>query len=208
MSIERRLFKMCELRVTDAGAGKRKISGYAAVFDVKSDLLGGWFEEVIRPGAFTNTLRTADVRCLFNHDPNLVLGRNKANTLTIREDGKGLFMECELPNTQLAKDLAESIDRRDVSQQSFAFKTLKDRWTYSDDYKEPAFRELLEVELFDVSPVTYPAYTQTDVGVRSFDLGDLKRMETEREKFLSHVRNLNPDQDAWRRLAIAEMEAA
>ena len=203
-NIERRIFKTSDLRVADA-AGKRTISGYAAVFDEKSDLLGGWFTEVIRPGAFTATLRTADVRCLFNHDPNLVLGRNKAATLTLREDSRGLFMECELPDTTLAKDLAESIRRKDVNQQSFAFRTVKDRWTYSDDYKEPAFRELLEVELYDVSPVTYPAYQGTDVGVRSVELGDESRLKAERSKFLDHVRLRNPDQDVWRRLEVAEM---
>ncbi len=204
--IERRLVMKSELRVDGAVGGKRTISGYAAVFNTESERLGGWFVEVIRPGAFTNTLKTADVRCLFNHDPNHVLGRTASGTLTLREDQRGLFMECTLPDTQTARDLAESIGRKDVSQQSFAFRTVKDRWTYSDDPAKPAFRELLEAELFDVSPVTYPAYQDTDVGVRSIELGDDNRLAEERKKFIEHVRGLAPDEDVFRRMAIAELE--
>ena len=81
-SLERRIARVgCELRAEDAG-GKKVLRGYSAVFDQESDTLGGWFVEIIRPGAFDEVLRNKpDVRCLFNHDPNQVLGRTAAGTL-------------------------------------------------------------------------------------------------------------------------------
>lgn len=205
MSIVRRLLKVSELRVSDGANGKKTISGYAAVFDQRSELLYDWFEEIIRPGAFTKTLANADVRCLFNHNPDVVLGRTSAQTLRLREDTRGLYMECDLPDTTAAKDLAESIRRKDVSQQSFAFRVATQRWTYDKDPDKPALRELLEVELFDVSPVTYPAYPQTDVGIRSQDLGD-EDLRAERQQYMDHVGAI--DQDRLRMLRLAEAESA
>jgi HK97 family phage prohead protease len=157
---ERRAFPI-ELRVE--GDEKPKIRGYAAVFNKMSDNLGG-FREKIAPGAFKRTLNNADVRALFNHDPNVVLGRTGAGTLTLREDDKGLWMEIEPPDTADARDLMTLIERGDVDQASFAFRVLKDTWK-NEESKEP-IRTLDEVQLFDVSPVTYPAYPQTSVDVR------------------------------------------
>ncbi len=152
---------LSELRASDDEV--RKIGGYAALFNATSDDL--YFgEETIEPGAFTKTLKEADVRALWNHDTNFVLGRNKAKTLTLREDDKGLFYEALTPDTTWARDLAVSIDRGDVTQSSFGFRTIRDEWHQVDDVNT---RRILEVELFDVSPVTFPAYPQTDVAVRS-----------------------------------------
>lgn len=162
----RRIDARLEVRADGAGAGEKVvIEGYGALFDKEADLY--WFREVIRPGAFTTTLKDADVRALFNHDPNFVLGRNKSGTLRLREDTRGLRYDFDPPATAAAKDVVELIRRGDVTQSSFGFRTLKDRWTFSDNPNEPALRELLEVELFDVSPVTFPAYPDTVVGVRS-----------------------------------------
>jgi hypothetical protein len=164
--VQQRLFKFTELRVADIG-GKKILQGYSALYDSWSETLGGYFREIIRPGAFANALRNSDVRCLFNHDSNVVLGRSKPGTLKLIEDSRGLRMECDLPNTQAATDLRESINRGDIDGQSFSFTTKQDRWTFSNDSKKPAERELLEVEeLFDVGPVTWPAYPETTVGVR------------------------------------------
>jgi len=144
---------------------KSKIKGHAAVFDKLSEDLGG-FREKIASGAFAKTIKKSDIRALFNHDPNYVLGRNKAGTLTLEEDEKGLAIEIDPPDTSYAKDLMVSIERGDITQMSFAFKTIKDSWANQD--KKESIRTLEEVDLFDVSPVTYPAYPQTDVKVRSF----------------------------------------
>lgn len=160
--MERRAFTVTELRVADTEGNPAKITGYAAVFNSLSVDLGG-FVERIRPGAFAKTIKSADVRALWNHDPNYVLGRTKSGTLKLEEDSKGLKIEIEPPDTQWAKDLVTSIKRGDVDQMSFGFRAITDEWT-KDGGKQ--IRELIEVELFDVSPVTYPAYPKTKVAAR------------------------------------------
>lgn len=165
---EYRMLQLTELRV-EGNAEEPKIVGYAAVFDQWSEDLGG-FREIIRAGAFTKTLKDgADVRALFNHDPNFVLGRSKSGTLDVSEDKKGLAIKIDPPTTQLIRDLVIApIQRGDINQMSFAFRTVKDSWQRPDpaNGRPLAERELLEVKLYDVSPVTYPAYPQTSVAVR------------------------------------------
>lgn len=151
-----------EVRSASEGE-KLKFSGYAARFDSLSENLGG-FREKIRIGAFSNAVKTDDVRALFNHNQNYVLGRTSAGTLTLREDTNGLWFEVEAPNTQWAKDLHESVKRGDINQCSFAFVTKKDDWK---DEGDTLVRELIEVGLRDVSIVTNPAYVQTFVQARS-----------------------------------------
>jgi len=149
-----------------ASGRRMRIAGHAAVFDSTSQDLGG-FVERIAPGAFRKTLREADVRALFNHDPNLVLGRTGAGTLRLAEDRSGLAYEVELPDTTVGRDLAVSIERGDVTQSSFGFRAIADRWTRTED--GTPLRTLTEVSLHngDVSPVTFPAYLATDVATRA-----------------------------------------
>lgn len=143
-----------------------KISGHAAVFDQLSlDL--GFFRERIAPGAFSDTLN-ADVRALFNHDPNFVLGRTENDTLKLSEDSIGLKMEITPPDTSWAHDLITSIERRDIDQASFGFRVLKQSWE-EDIEKDELIRTLEKVELFDVSVVTFPAFPQTDVQIRAIE---------------------------------------
>ena len=156
--LERRYVK-AEMRIDQDGS----IEGYAAVFDQWSEDLG-YFKERIKPGAFRKTIKEADVRALFNHDPNYVLGRNIAETLELAEDKKGLQFRVDPPDTQWAKDLYTSVKRGDIDQASFGFAAIKDEWDHNSD---PIERELIEVRLFDVSVVTYPAYKQTKVTARS-----------------------------------------
>lgn len=153
--------EMLEVRADD---GKRKIAGYAAVFEQLSEPLYGGFREKIARGAFKKTLREADVRALWNHDPNYVLGRTKSGTLKLREDDRGLVIEIDPPDTQWARDLMTSIERGDIDQMSFGFRVVKDDWERKPD--GTIIRILKEVQLFDVSPVTFPAYPQTSVQVR------------------------------------------
>ncbi len=161
--IERRAV-VSELRVEIADNKKPKIRGHAAVFDQKSEDLGG-FREIIKPGAFRKTLRDkSDVRALWNHDANYVLGRTKSGTLALKEDKEGLAVDIDPPETSWAADLMRSIERGDVDQMSFAFRAVRQTWDDSDP--KNILRELEEVQLFDVSPVTYPAYPQTSVSVR------------------------------------------
>ena len=147
----------------DDGSGALRFEGYAALFNSWSQDLGG-FREQIAPGAFTKSLTADDVRALMNHDPNYVLGRNRSGTLVLTEDERGLRFELTAPDTQWARDLAESVKRGDIDQCSFGFQTVRDDWRTADGIDE---RTLLEVRLFDVSIVTYPAYPETSANVRS-----------------------------------------
>lgn len=159
--MERRTFPCSELRVGSGESGKRVIRGHAAVFNLRSGDLGG-FREVIAPGAFARSIREDDIRALFNHDAGVILGRNRAGTLRLREDTRGLLTEIEPPDTQAARDVMALIERGDVSQMSFAFRTRKDEWKIEDGI---TVRTLRDVQVYDVSPVTFPAYPDTDVSV-------------------------------------------
>ena len=143
-----------------AEEGKRIIEGHAAVFDAPAEIYG--FTEVIRKGAFLDSIGRDDVRCLLNHDANYVLGRTKSGTLKLSEDKIGLKIENDPPNTQWANDLIISMERGDIDQMSFGFTVENEKWSTKDG-KE--IREILKANLFDVSPVTYPAYKETDVQV-------------------------------------------
>jgi uncharacterized protein len=164
-NIERRNFMATELRTITDGDDTRRIVGYAAVFNTLSDDLG-WFREKIDPGAFKETIGQDDVRALWNHDSNYVLGRNKAGTLALSEDDHGLQIDVTPPDAQWARDLMTSIDRGDVDQMSFGFETISDRWETVDKVE---IRTLVKVRLYDVSPVTFPAYPDTEVGLRSLE---------------------------------------
>ncbi len=152
-----------EIRAHKAEGGPIRLVGHAAVFNRLSEDLGG-FRESVAPGAFAGSL-TGDVRALFNHSSDIILGRTNAGTLRLAEDSVGLAVEIDLPETRAAQDLAESIDRGDVDQMSFGFRVITDKWTRLKN--GDITRELQDVTLFDVSPVVFPAYPQTDIGLRS-----------------------------------------
>lgn len=160
------MLPLTELRIRNEESGKRIIEGHAAVFDSWSETLGGMFpfKEIVRQGAFAESIQKDDILALFNHDPNYVLGRNKAGTLELTEDEVGLCVRILPPDTGWARDLQTSIDRGDISQMSIGFVVEEDEWSTANGIDT---RELKRVQLFDVSPVTYPAYTATDVGVRA-----------------------------------------
>jgi uncharacterized protein len=161
------------------------ISGYAAVFNSKTSI-GDYFEEVIMPGAFSRSIATnSDIRALFNHDWNNVLGRTKSGTLRLSEDDRGLKFDVELPNTSLAKDLVESMTRGDINQCSFGFFATEETWDYS---VEPVLRTIHEVELFEISVVSIPAYDDTEVAlVRSKEIDKTVEM---RIKLLNQIKGV------------------
>jgi len=162
--IERRSNPNCELRAVDADVPT--IAGYAAVFDSLSEPLGG-YREMIARGAFAKTLsETPDIRALWNHDTNIVLGRVSAGTLRVWEDDKGLAIEITPPDTQWGRDIYQSIKRGDVNQMSFAFQPIIDSWRKVDGDLD--IRTLIEVKLREVSPVTFPAYTDTTIEARAW----------------------------------------
>lgn len=166
MTTERRAMPLLpELR---EDAGKPVITGYAARFNSFTMIGGkryGW-REVVRPGAFTRALAEDDVRALFNHDVNQLLGRKSAGTLRLAQDEQGLRYEIDPPDTETGRSVVQLLRRKDLSGSSFGFSVRKDAWTIGQD-GEPDQRELLDVALYDVGPVTFPAYEEADATVRS-----------------------------------------
>lgn len=162
MKLEKRIFKG-ELRIVRRDNEPPQIVGNSAVFETLSDDLGG-FREKIERGAFKDAIK-GDVRALFNHDPNMVLGRTTAGTLELEETRDGLAMTVTPPDTQVARDLMTSIERGDITGQSFSFETEVDEWESVEN--GPDIRTLKKIRaVFDVGPVTFPAYPDTDVAIR------------------------------------------
>lgn len=148
---------------TLAAAGK-KLHGYAAVFACESADLGG-FTEVVRAGAFSRSLASGkNVRALWQHNGDALLGTTQARTLRLAEDTRGLKFELDLPDTSHGRDLAVLVERGDVSGCSFGFRTNEDRWE-----KRGAgwLRELIAVDLQEITLTHEPAYPDTGVALRS-----------------------------------------
>lgn len=150
-----------EYRADSSGNGT--VVGYASVYDQRYET--DWMVEIIKPGAFKRALsEKQDVRALIDHDSTLVLGRTRSGTLTLKDDQRGLYTETALPDTTYAKDLREKMTRGDVDGMSFGFIATDQVWGERDG---KFYREILDVDLFDISVVTYPAYTATSAQLRS-----------------------------------------
>lgn len=160
--IERRINEATHLEVR-ADEDSPRLVGYAAVFNSMSEDLGG-FRETIAQGAFDRSL-SGDIRALWNHNTDNVIGRTTAGTLVLREDERGLYTEIYPPAS--AEGYLESVRRGDVSQMSFGFRVNEDVVEESEDGL--LIRRLLDVELMEVSPVAFPAYPQTSIDARSLD---------------------------------------
>lgn len=181
MTLERRaLTRPPELRADDTG---KVAKGYAALFNAKTDI-GGYFIESIAPGAFTETLRTSDVRALIDHDTGRVIGRSSAKTLRLEEDGTGLSVEIDLPDTSDGRDLAVQLDRGDISGMSFGFRVTHDEW---DESGKVPVRTIHKVDLYEVSAVAFPAYDDTSIALRSLDDS---RKELKRKNFSAAAHRL------------------
>jgi HK97 family phage prohead protease len=177
--IERRA--AIELRA--AGGKTPRLQGYAAVFDSPSQDLGG-FIEVVKPGAFTRTLKTdRDPLALVQHMPQLVLGRRSAGTLRLSQDSRGLAFDIDVPNTTAAHDLLVSVERGDIRGASFAFSVPKGGDAWREDGGK-MIRTLTDVDLHEITVTANPAYTDTTVALRAlnglarsypFRLGALRR---------------------------------
>lgn len=157
---------MLEIRSHGTLTAKGKtLSGYAAVFNSEANL--GDFQELIRPGAFAKSLATgSNVRALYHHQGDALLGTTRGNTLQLREDSHGLAFTLALPDTTHGRDLAILVDRGDVSGCSFGFRVAPggDRW---EQRGAQLVRELLAVELMEVTLTADPAYQDTTVAMRS-----------------------------------------
>lgn len=154
-----------EFKTREEGENKY-ISGYFAVFNQETELWDGAFEK-IASGAFDNSLKNDDIRCLFNHNHDIVLGRTANKTLTLRVDAHGLWGEVLINNADSeAVNAYERIKRGDITGCSFGFETISEEFT--DRGNNVLFTET-EVKLYEVSPCTFPAYPQTEIQARKAD---------------------------------------
>jgi len=176
---EIRVYNMQQSEVKDGNY----VFGYAALFNSMSEEFFGMWREVIDPGAFDNA-DISDVRALFNHDNNLLLARTKSGTLDLEIDANGLKYEFEAPNTSYGKDLVELMRRGDVTQSSFGFTIAKDGEYWEERSGEMPIRHITRIEkLYDVSPVTYPAYPDTTVAMRNLEMIQQLATRTENKQY-------------------------
>jgi HK97 family phage prohead protease len=164
------------------------IEGYFSVFNTNYDLWPGASESVA-PGAFSKTLG-GDIRALIDHETRLVLGRNKAGTLELKEDSHGLWGRVSINrNDQDAMNLYERVKRRDVDQCSFGFEIVKEDTEIREDGS--VHWTIREVKLYEVSVVTFPAYEETSVSARKKEFADIQRRKTEawRETMQKKIRS-------------------
>ena len=157
---ERRFMAAGDAEIRTADDGPAQLVAYAARFDRESVDMG--FIETIRPGAFTNALKVSDIRGLKNHNPDLLLGRVTAGTMTVGEDERGLKYDIALPDTTTGNDTAEEIRRGDITGSSFSFRLADDgdQWEERDGKYYRTITDFAQV--FDVGPVTFPAYPATN----------------------------------------------
>ena len=168
-----------QFEVREAEGGNPHISGYFSVFDSNYEIAPG-MSESIAPGAFSRTLGN-DIRALVNHDTTLVLGRNTAGTLELKEDSHGLWGDIQInPNDQDAMNLYERVKRGDVDQCSFGFEIVSEETDFRDDGS--IHWRITEVNLFEVSVCTFPAYEATSVSAREAQRDALKAKRLEEIK--------------------------
>lgn len=171
---ERRHFTAAELRIKPENAPPGSIgtlSGYALKYNSLSQDLGG-FVEVLRPGCFAESLKTADVRCLIDHNSERLIGRTGSKTLRLADDATGLAFDDDLPDVTYARDLKIVVDRRDKDGMSFGFLCDEAEWSIwpGDPTGETYLRTIVRARLIEISCVTFPAYLDTSAAIRSRDL--------------------------------------
>ena len=204
MKIERR-FVTHEFRLSEPDEAPT-IAGYAAVFD--SPASNGLWTETLDPHCFDNVLASnPDVRALWNHNADFVLGRTTANTLTLSLDARGLNYKVDPPNTTVANDLMISMRRKDVTGSSFGFIVLRDQWTDNPDGS--ITRRILEIDqLLDVSPVTYPFYGKTSAQLRSLPESVPAEVRSRLEQVSKHAPPLIDPDHEWRANTLVRLQLA
>lgn len=153
------------------------IEGYFAVFDSNYDIWPGASESIAQ-GAFSNSLETDDIRALTNHNTDLVLGRTRAGTLTLREDTHGLWGSIRInPKDTDATNTRERVLRGDVSQCSIGFDIIREDTEFREDGS--VHWTIREIKLYEVSVCTFPAYTETNVNARKRDLEEIQKRKAQ-----------------------------
>jgi len=170
MPVEHRVLEIEEIEIRASGESQeqRFVSGVGIVYNKEVEIWPG-FREKIRNGAFSDTLKSgAEVKSFFNHDPNQVLATTKSNpALTIEDTDKGMRFEAPIPPTTYGKDLEINLDRKNVRGASFSFSVDDEGDIVTRDEKGVYHREIVKATIYEIGPVTNPAYPQTKVGLRS-----------------------------------------
>lgn len=165
--------KMTEFKTREDGEELR-IEGYFAVFNSNYEIAPG-MSESIAPGAFSETI-SGDIRALINHDTTLVLGRTKANTLQLSEDSHGLFGSVTInPNDQDAMNLYSRVQRGDVDQCSIGFNIRSENTDIREDGS--VHWTIEDVELFEISCCTFPAYEETNISARAKEREEIQKRQ-------------------------------
>lgn len=158
-----RRFMTVEVRASDQ---EMIVEGRAIVYDKETDL--GWFRESVAKGASTEALTRCDAFLLFNHDPNQPLARIKNGTLTASEDDEGVTIRADLSKSAMGPDVYKNVKSGLIDKMSFAFTVEEEKWVINEDRKKTDLRVITKFrDLFDFSPVTYPAYKATELQARS-----------------------------------------
>ena len=190
----------CQTSELRTNAEGRTIVGYAAKFERWSEPIMGWFKEQIARDAFSECDVTDVIMC-FNHNIDSILARTTSGTLTISTDDEGLRFEFEAPATTMGNDMLELVRRGDISKCSFKFTVEEDEWRYADkdnglEYDERTIRRI--GKLYDVSLVVYPAYSDTEAGVR--------HLEERKQQFLNTQSNEEDNQHTTQGVAVDKEE--
>lgn len=165
-------------RASENDDAEKVIQGYFALYEQETELFDGVYE-IISNGAFDNTLNN-DIRALWNHNTQYVLGRSKNGSLQLQTDEKGLFGTITLPNTQYANDLYELVQRGDIDQCSFGFNINDEE---IEELASGAYRwRIKDIELHEISVVTFPAYENTTVQARSKQIEQIEQRKLQAKK--------------------------
>lgn len=157
-----------KIEFRESSNGVRTITGYAVKWNMKSHPMqedGIKFTEQFSKGAFSESLTKDDQRALWSHDMSKILGRTKNGSLRLKEDNIGLRFELDLPNTTVGQDVYESVKRGDIDGVSFGFSMEAEEW--DDKNKGGIVRTITKAKLFEISPVTFPAYPDSEVSARN-----------------------------------------
>ena len=158
---------------------ERTIEGYFALYESETELWAGSYE-IISKGAFENTIQKNDIRALWNHNTQYVLGRNKNGSLQLKADDKGLFATIKLPNTQYAEDLYSLVQRGDIDQASFGFNIIDEEL---EELADGGYRwRIKDIDLHEISVVTFPAYENTSVQAREKQVKEIESRKLQQKK--------------------------
>jgi HK97 family phage prohead protease len=206
---EVRACKGLEIRESKTDGVIGVLAGYAATFNQRSEVMFD-FVEIVKPGAFKRSLDSGeDVCALAHHQSAGIIGRRSAKTLRVSEDAKGLAIEVDVPDTTVGRDLLTLVKRGDITGMSFGFQTVQDKWSWEQAQGKPKLyiRELLDVDLFEVSAVIWPAYPSTSVEARSleeFARAAIAELEQRKSTAPEPAPLLTPEQRAARDLTIEQ----